>query len=102
MCLLTVLRMMQLNSTTMRPPVVPSAEFTADFEYTLAFGSINSTNRTAYQTDTAKFWYDETMGKNSPSLAQKCFVCAANELHACPKRSLSPGSQLPAVGHAFV
>ena len=46
----------------MRPPLVPSAEFTADFEYTLAYGSINSTNRTAYETDTAKFWYDETTG----------------------------------------
>lgn len=52
----------QLNSTTQRPPVVPSAEFTADFEYTLAYGSINSTNRTAYETETAKFWYDETPG----------------------------------------
>ena len=58
----TKLCALQLNSTTQRPPVVPSAEFTADFEYTLAYGSINSTNRTAYETETAKFWYDETPG----------------------------------------
>ena len=54
---------MQLNSTTMRPPEVSSAEFKADIEYTLAFGRNNSTERTAYQTDTAKFWYDEDPGE---------------------------------------
>lgn len=47
----------------MRPPVIPSPEFDADYAFTLAFGAINSTNRTAYETDTAKFWYDETTGK---------------------------------------
>lgn len=53
----------QLNSTTMQPPAVSSPEFNADFAFTLAFGQINSTNRTAYETDTAKFWYDEDTGK---------------------------------------
>ena len=53
----------QLNETTRRPPVVPSAEFDADYAYTLAFGAFNSTNRTAYETETAKFWYDESPGQ---------------------------------------
>lgn len=52
----------QLNTTTMRPPVIPSPEFDADYAFTLAVGAINSTNRTAYETDTAKFWYDESTG----------------------------------------
>lgn len=47
----------------MRPPAIPSPEFDADYAFTLAFGAINSTNRTAYETDTAKFWYDESTGK---------------------------------------
>ena len=47
----------------MRPPIVPSPEFDADYAYTLAFGAVNSTNRTAYETDTARFWYDEDTGK---------------------------------------
>ncbi len=47
----------------MRPPMIPSPEFDADYAFTLAFGAINSTNRTAYETDTAKFWYDESTGK---------------------------------------
>ncbi|KAL3155847.1 hypothetical protein ABBQ32_012857 [Trebouxia sp. C0010 RCD-2024] len=52
----------QLNSTTLRPPAVPSQAFNAALEYTLDFGRTNSTNRTDYQTDTAKFWYDEDVG----------------------------------------
>lgn len=52
----------QLNSTTLRPPAVPSEQFNTALEYTLAFGRSNSTNRTEYQTDTAKFWYDEDAG----------------------------------------
>lgn len=55
---------MQLNETTRRPRLVPSAEFDADYAYTLAFGAFNSTNRTAYQTETAKFWYDESPGQS--------------------------------------
>lgn len=47
----------------MRPPAVSSPEFSADFAFTIAYGQINSTNRTAYQTDTAKFWYDEDTGE---------------------------------------
>lgn len=47
----------------MRPPIVGSPEFDTDYAFTLAFGSINSTNRTAYETDTAKFWYDEVTGE---------------------------------------
>jgi len=50
----------------MRPPAIPSPEFDADYAFTLAFGAINSTNRTAYETDTAKFWYDESTGKSFP------------------------------------
>lgn len=42
--------------------MIPSPEFDADYAFTLAFGAINSTNRTAYETDTAKFWYDESTG----------------------------------------
>lgn len=61
--LLTMPCKVQLNSTTMQPPAVPSPEFNADFAFTLAYGQINSTNRTAYQTDTAKFWYDEDTGE---------------------------------------
>ena len=57
----------QLNTTTMRPPAIPSPEFDADYAFTLAFGAINSTNRTAYETDTAKFWYDEATGESSPA-----------------------------------
>lgn len=55
--------MVQLNSTTMKPPAVSSPEFAADFAFTFAYGRNNSTNRTAYQTDTAKFWYDEDTGQ---------------------------------------
>lgn len=55
--------LLQLNTTNMRPPAIPSPEFDADYAFTLAFGAINSTNRTAYETDTAKFWYDESTGK---------------------------------------
>ena len=55
--------MVQLNSTTMKPPAVSSPEFAQDFAFTFAYGRNNSTNRTAYQTDTAKFWYDEDTGE---------------------------------------
>ena len=58
-----LLCVLQLNQTSLKPPPVPSAEFDYDYAYTLAYGAINSTNRTAYETDTAKFWYDEDTGK---------------------------------------
>lgn len=63
----TFMCVVQLNTTTMRPPAIPSAEFDADYAFTLAFGAINSTNRTAYETDTAKFWYDEVTGESAPA-----------------------------------
>lgn len=59
---------MQLNSTTLRAPAVPSHEFNAALEYTLAFGRSNSTNRTDYETDTAKFWYDEDTGETAQAM----------------------------------
>lgn len=65
----------QLNETTRRPPVVPSAEFDADYAFTVAFGAINSTNRTAYETDTAKFWYDETTGERK---RPTCVLCSSS------------------------
>ena len=61
----------------MRPPVVPSAEFDADYAYTLAFGAINSTNRTAYETDTARFWYDEDTGKLLLTVLASISLCFA-------------------------
>lgn len=33
-----------------------SSQYAAELEYTYELGSINSTSRTPYQTDTAKFW----------------------------------------------
>ena len=66
----------------MRPPAIPSPEFDADYAFTLAFGAINSTNRTAYETDTAKFWYDESTGKSFPdatlvSSSYAFYVCVS-------------------------
>ncbi len=65
----------------MRPPAIPSPEFDADYAFTLAFGAINSTNRTAYETDTAKFWYDESTGK-APLDAMPCSSRACNMVPA--------------------
>ena len=65
----------------MRPPVIPSPEFDADYAFTLAFGAINSTNRTAYETDTAKFWYDESTGK---ALHDATFVTSSHAFTIVP------------------
>ena len=54
----------QLNASLVGPPPIPSPEFSSDLEYTLAFGRNNSTNRTAYETEPAKFWYDEDTGES--------------------------------------
>ena len=40
------------------PPTIDSAQFTSDYNQTKELGSINSTTRTADQTETAKFWAD--------------------------------------------
>lgn len=84
--------LLQLNETTRRPPAVPSAQFDSDYAYTVAFGAYNSTNRTAHQTETAKFWYDEDTGsftflhaflcitpdmRISASLMKSCAFCWA-------------------------
>jgi membrane-associated phospholipid phosphatase len=42
------------------PPALTSALYTADFNEVKAFGSVDSTARNAYQTETAKFWQLDT------------------------------------------
>jgi membrane-associated phospholipid phosphatase len=42
------------------PPALTSALYTADFNEVKAFGSATSSVRTAYQTETAKFWQLDT------------------------------------------
>jgi hypothetical protein len=42
------------------PPALTSARYTADFNEVKVFGSATSTVRTAYQTETAKFWQLDT------------------------------------------
>jgi membrane-associated phospholipid phosphatase len=42
------------------PPALTSARYTADFNEVKAFGSLNSSVRTAYQTETAKIWQLDT------------------------------------------
>lgn len=42
------------------PPALTSAQYTADFNEVKAFGSATSTVRTAYQTETARFWQLDT------------------------------------------
>jgi hypothetical protein len=42
------------------PPALTSALYTADFNEVKSLGALNSTTRTAYQTETAKFWQLDT------------------------------------------
>ena len=42
------------------PPALTSARYTADFNEVKAYGSLTSTVRTPYQTETAKFWQLDT------------------------------------------
>jgi hypothetical protein len=43
------------------PPALTSALYTRDFNEVKKFGSASSTDRTAYQTETAKFWQLDTV-----------------------------------------
>ncbi len=42
------------------PPDLTSAEYAADFNEVKSLGAINSTTRTAYQTETARFWAENS------------------------------------------
>jgi|SRR5450759_1940024 hypothetical protein len=48
---------MELDTTR---PALASALYTADFNEVKAYGSLTSTVRTPYQTETAKFWLLDT------------------------------------------
>lgn len=49
-----------------------SSQYAAELEYTYELGSINSTSRTPYQTDTAKFWLGAAQFATSLG---ECLVC---------------------------
>jgi hypothetical protein len=57
------------------PPALTSAEYTRDFNEVKAFGSATSSLRSAYQTETARFWQLDTpvdmWDRVADSLAQK-------------------------------
>lgn len=57
------------------PPALTSAQYATDFNEVKSFGSAASTVRTAYQTETAKFWQLDTAtaiwNRVADSLAQK-------------------------------
>jgi hypothetical protein len=50
------------------PPSLTSTTFTSDFNLTKAYGALNSTVRTAQQTEIGRFWADNTAAQYSRAL----------------------------------
>jgi len=58
----------QFLANVLPPPALTSATFTMDFNLTKAYGALNSTVRTAQQTEIGRFWSDNAAAQYSRAL----------------------------------